>query len=156
MSPPAIGSQVQDQGLIPPVEDPKSCISLTNPYINPPVCLPVVNKVANIKHPPEDRPIRDCYGWDPMLDGEEDDSNSDQDSAMPDELQGKISGNTWRMMDQQFAQFTHASEGKDFMGSEDTLNDVFRQIGDMVVGRSTTPLYLSILHVSVNRAPLPN
>jgi hypothetical protein len=67
-----------------------------------------------------------------MLDGQEDDSNPNQNSAMPDESQGKISDNTRRMMDQQFACPTHTSVGKDFMGLEDTLNDVLRQLGDMV------------------------
>jgi hypothetical protein len=61
-----------------------------------------------------------------MLDGEGDDTNSDQDSDMPDNPHGKISGNTWKMMDQQFACPTHISIGKDFMGLEDTLNDVLQ------------------------------
>jgi hypothetical protein len=34
----------------------------------------------------------------------------------------KINQDTWWMMDQQFAHPTHTSVGKDFMGSEDTLN----------------------------------
>jgi hypothetical protein len=59
-----------------------------------------------------------------MLDGEDNDSNSNQDLDMPDNLHGKISSNTWRMMDQQFACSTHASAGKNFMDLEDTLNDV--------------------------------
>ncbi len=65
-----------------------------------------------------------------MLDGEDDDSHSNQDLAMPDDLHGKISGDTRKMMDQQFAHSTHASIDKDFMGLEDTLNDVLRWLGD--------------------------
>ncbi len=68
-----------------------------------------------------------------MLDDENDDSNIDQDLAMPDDLHGKISDNTWKMMDQQFACPTHTSVGKDFMGLEDTVNDILRQLGDTVV-----------------------
>jgi hypothetical protein len=68
-----------------------------------------------------------------MLDGEDEDSNSDQDAAKPDKLRCKISDDTRRMMDQQFAHPTHASEGKDFMGLEDTLNEVLRWLGDTVV-----------------------
>jgi hypothetical protein len=36
------------------------------------------------------------------------------------------------MMDQQFAHSTHANVGKDFMGLEDTLNNVLQWLGDMV------------------------
>ncbi len=43
---------------------------------------------------------------------------------MPDDPHGKISGNTKRMMDQQFASPTHISICEDFMGLEDTLNNV--------------------------------
>jgi hypothetical protein len=67
-----------------------------------------------------------------MLDGEDDDSNSDQDLAMPDDLHGKINDNTWKMMAQQFACPTHASVGKDFMGLKDTLNNLLRWVGDTV------------------------
>ncbi len=35
-------------------------------------------------------------------------------------------------MDQQFACPTYASVGKDFMGLEDTLNDVLQQLGETV------------------------
>jgi hypothetical protein len=35
-------------------------------------------------------------------------------------------------MDQQFAHPTHTSIGKDFMGLEDTLNNVLRQLGETV------------------------
>jgi hypothetical protein len=65
-----------------------------------------------------------------MLDGNDKDSNPGQDLAMPDE--GKISDDTRRMMDQQFAHSTHASEGKDCMVLEDTLNNVLRRLGDTV------------------------
>jgi hypothetical protein len=60
----------------------------------------VVNKAANTIHSPEDGPTKDCYGWDLMLDSKDDDSNSNQDFVMPDNLHGKISGNTQKMMDQ--------------------------------------------------------
>ncbi len=61
-----------------------------------------------------------------MLDGDSDDTISNQDLDMPDDPHGEISGNTRRTMDQQFAHPTHASVGEDFMGLEDTLNDVLR------------------------------
>ncbi len=67
-----------------------------------------------------------------MLDGEDDDSNSNQDLDMQDDLHGKISGDTWRMMDQQFARPTHASISKDFWGMEDTLNNVLLQLWETV------------------------
>jgi hypothetical protein len=67
-----------------------------------------------------------------MLDGKEDNSNSGQDSAMLDDLLGKITDDTWKMMDQQFARPTHTSVGKDFMALEDTLNDILRWLGDTV------------------------
>jgi hypothetical protein len=51
---------------------------------------------------------------------------------MPNDLHGKISDSTRKMMDQQFACPTHASEGEDFMGLEDTLNDILRWLGDTV------------------------
>ena len=35
-------------------------------------------------------------------------------------------------MDQQFACTTHASVSKDFMGPEDTLNNVLQQLGETV------------------------
>ena len=84
----------------------------------------VVNKAANTIHSLEDGPTKDCYGWDLMLDGDRDDTVSDKDLDMLEDPYGEISGNTRRMMDQQFAHPTHASIGKDFMGLEDTLNDV--------------------------------
>jgi hypothetical protein len=67
--------------------------------------------VANTIHSLEDSPTKDCYGWDPMLNGDSDDTNSDQDLEKPDNPHGKISGNTSRMMDQQFARPTHVSIG---------------------------------------------
>jgi hypothetical protein len=83
----------------------------------------VVNKAANTIHFPEDSLTKDCYGWDPMLNGDSDDTVSDQDLDMPDNPHSEISGNTRRRMDQQFAHPTHASIGKDFMSLEDTLNN---------------------------------
>ncbi len=92
----------------------------------------VVNKAANAIHSPEDGPTKDCFGWDPMLDGDSDDTNSDQDLDMPDDPQGEISGNTRRMMDPQFARPTHSSISKDVMGLKDTLNNVLQQLGETV------------------------
>jgi hypothetical protein len=86
----------------------------------------VVNKAANTIHSLEDGPTKDCYGWDLMLDGDSDDTISDQDLDMLEDPYGEISGNTRRMMDQQFACPTHASIGEDFMDLEDTLNNVLR------------------------------
>ncbi len=86
----------------------------------------VVNKAANTIHFLEDGPTKDCYGWDPMLDGNSDDTNSNQGLDMPDDPHGKISGNTKRTMDQQFAHPTHVSVGKDFMGLEDNPNNVLQ------------------------------
>jgi hypothetical protein len=68
-----------------------------------------------------------------MLDCKDEDSNSNQDSTMLDDLHSKISEDTQKMMDQQFARPTHTSVGKDFMSLEDTLNDILRRIGDRVV-----------------------
>ena len=61
-----------------------------------------------------------------MLNGDSDDTDSDQDLDMPDYPHAEISGNTRRMMDQQFARPTHASISKNFMGLEDTLNDILQ------------------------------
>jgi hypothetical protein len=95
------------------------------PYVNSSVRqLVVVNKVANTNHSAEDGPTKDCYGRDPMLDGDGDDTNSNQDLDMSDNPHSKISGNNRRMMDQQFDHPTHVSISKDFMGLEDTLNNV--------------------------------
>jgi hypothetical protein len=115
------------------VEDPKSHISVKNSYVDLPVHQLLVNEAANTIHSLEDGPTRDCYGWDLMLDGKVKDSNSNQDLAVPDELHGKISDDTWRMINQQFARLTHTSEDKDFMGLEGTLNNILRQFGDTVV-----------------------
>ncbi len=105
---------------------------VSNPYVNPPVHqLVVVNKAANTIHSPKDGPTKDCYGWDPMLNGDSDDTNSDQYLDMPANPQGEISGNTRRMMDHQFAHPTHASISEDFMGLEDTLNNVLQQLGEL-------------------------
>jgi hypothetical protein len=71
-------------------------------------------------------PTKDCYGWGPVLDGDSDDTVSGQDLDMPDDPHGEISGDTRRIMDQQVARPTHSSIGKDFMGLEDTLNDVLQ------------------------------
>jgi hypothetical protein len=98
---------------------------VNNPYVYPPVhWLVVVNKAANTIHSSENGPTKDCDGWDPMLDGEGDNTDSNQDLDMPDNLCGKISGDTRRMMDQQFARPTHVKVGEDFMGLKDTLNNV--------------------------------
>jgi hypothetical protein len=67
-----------------------------------------------------------------MLDGDSEDTVSNQDLDMPVNPHGKISGNTRRMMDQQFACPTHASVGKDFMGLENTLNYVLQHLGETV------------------------
>jgi hypothetical protein len=51
---------------------------------------------------------------------------------MPDDPHGEISSNTRRMIDQQFVHPTHASAGEDFMGLENTLNNVLQQLGETV------------------------
>jgi hypothetical protein len=89
-------------------------------------------KAANNIHSVEEGPTKDCYGWDLMLDGDSDDTNSDQDLDMPDNPHSNISGDTRRMMDQQFSHPTHVSIGKVFMGLEDTLNNVLQQLGETV------------------------
>jgi hypothetical protein len=129
---PAIDPQIDLQHPVPLVDDFKSRRSINNPYVDPPVRQLVVNKAANTIQCPEDDPTKDCYGWDSMLDGVDDDSNSNQDLDTPEDLHSKISGNTWRMMDQQFARPTHASIGKDFMGLEDTVNNALQQLGETV------------------------
>jgi hypothetical protein len=119
--------QTENQSPVLPEEGIKAHSPINNPYVDPPVHqLVVVNKVANTIHSPEDGPTKDCYGRDPMLDGDSDDTVSDQDLDMPDVPHGEISGNTRRMMDQQFAHPTHASIVKNFMGLEDTLNNVLQ------------------------------
>jgi hypothetical protein len=68
---PAANPQIDDQNPVPPVGLLKSHRSVNNPYVDPPVHqLVVVNNAASTIHSPEDGPIKDCYGWDPMLDGE--------------------------------------------------------------------------------------
>ena len=120
----AVNSQIDNQSPVLPVEGLKSHSPINNPYVDLPVHqLVIVNEAANTIHSPKNSPTKDCYGWDPMLDGDSDDTNSDQDLYMPDDPHGKISGNTRRMMDQQFACPTHVSIGKDFMSLEDTLNN---------------------------------
>ncbi len=131
---PTVDSQIDDQSPVLPVKELKSHRPVNNPYVDPPVHqLVVVNKATNTIHSPENSPTKDCYGWDPMLNGEGDDTNSDQDLDMPDDPHAKISGDTQRMKDQQFAHPTHISVGKDFMGLEDTLNNVVQQLGETVV-----------------------
>jgi hypothetical protein len=68
-----------------------------------------------------------------MLDGDKDDTISDQDLDMPDIPHGEFGCNTRRMMDQHFTHPTHASIGKDFMGLEDNLNNILQQLGETVV-----------------------
>jgi hypothetical protein len=65
-----------------------------------------------------------------MLDGDSDNTISNQDLNMPDDLHIEISGDTRRMMDQHFVRPTHTSISKDFMGLKDTLNNVLRQLGE--------------------------
>jgi hypothetical protein len=86
-----------------------------------------------------------------MLDGKDEDSNSNQDSAVPYVLHGKISDDNWQMMDQQFAHPTHASEGEDFKGLEDTLKEVLRRLGDtrLLTLRPRKSRYLSLVTKTV-------
>jgi hypothetical protein len=128
---PSADPQTENQSSVPPEEGIKAHGPVTNPYVDPPVRqLVVVNKATNTIHSPEDGPTKDCYGWDPMLDGDSDDTNSNQDLDMPHDPHGEISGDTRRMMDQQFAHPIHPSISKDFMGLEDTLNNVLQQLGE--------------------------
>ncbi len=125
--------QTENHIPVPPEEGLKAHSPLNNPYINPPVHqLVVMNKAANTIYSPEDSPTKDCYGWHPMLDGDSDDTVSNQDLDMPDDPHGEISGNTRRMMDQHFAHPTHASISEDFMGLEDTLNNILQQLEETV------------------------
>jgi hypothetical protein len=119
--------QTENQSPVLAEEGTKAHSPINNPYVDSPVRqLVVVNNAANTIHSPEDGPTKDCYGWDPMLDGDSDDTVSNQDLDMLGDPHGEISGNTRRMIDQQFARPTHASIGKNFMGLENTLNNVLR------------------------------
>jgi hypothetical protein len=72
--------QTENQSPVLPEEGIKAHISVNNPYVDPPVRqLVVVNKAANTIHSLEDGPTKDCYGWDPMIDGDSDDALSVQD-----------------------------------------------------------------------------
>jgi hypothetical protein len=125
--------QTENQSPVLPEEGIKAHSPVNNPYVNPPVHqLVVVNKVANTIHSLEDGSTKDCDGWGLMLNGDSDDTVSNQDLDMLDNPHGEISGNTRRMMDQQFTRPTHASVGRDFMDLEDTLNNVLRQLGETV------------------------
>jgi hypothetical protein len=73
----------------------------------------VVNEVANVIRAPDGISTKDCYGWDLMLDADDDNSDPDRDFEIPDNVQGE-----------QFAHPNHNNANKDFMGLEDTLNDV--------------------------------
>jgi hypothetical protein len=119
--------QTENQSPVLPEEGIKAHSPINNPYVGSPVHqLVVVNEVANTIHSPEDGRTKDCYGWDLMLNGDSDDTLSNQDLDMLDDPNGELSGNTRRMMDQQFACPTHPSIGEDFKGLEDTLNDVLQ------------------------------
>ncbi len=129
-------AEPQTENHIPvlPEEGLKAHSPVNNPYVDPPVRqLVVVNKAANTIHSPEDGTTKNCYGWDPILDGDSDNTISNQDLDMLDDPHGETSGDTRRMMDQHFACLTHTSVGKDFMGLEDTLNNVWQQLGETVV-----------------------
>jgi hypothetical protein len=119
--------QTENKSPVLPKEGIKAHCPINNPYVDPPVRqLVVVKKAATTIHSLEDGPTKDCYGWDLILNGDSDNTVSDQDLDMPDNLCGEISSDTRRMMDHQFARPTHTSIGVDFMGLEDTLNDVLR------------------------------
>jgi hypothetical protein len=122
--------QTENHSSVLPEERLKAHSLVNNRYVDPPVCqLVIVKEAANTIHSAEDGPTKDCCGWDPMLDRDSDDTVSDQDLDMPDDPHGEISGDTRRMMD---ACPTHARFGEDFMGLEDTLNNVLRQLGETV------------------------
>ncbi len=70
--------QTENQSPVLPEEGIKAHSPVNNPYVDPPVHqLVVVNKAANTIHSPEDGPTKDCYWWDPMLDGNSDDTVPD-------------------------------------------------------------------------------
>ncbi len=69
----------KNQSPVLPEEGIKAHSPINNPYVDPSVHqLVVVNKAANTIHSPEDAPTKDCYGWDLMLDGDRDDTVSNQ------------------------------------------------------------------------------
>jgi hypothetical protein len=114
LAPVHLSAEPQTKNHIPdPSEEGlKAHSPVNNPYVNLPVCqLVVVNKAANTIHSPETGPTKDCYGWDPMLDRDSDDTVSDQDLDMPDNPHEEIGGDTRKMMDQHFACPTHTSVG---------------------------------------------
>jgi hypothetical protein len=101
---PSAEPQTENQCPVLPEEGIKAHSPINNLYVDPSVRQLVgVNKAANTIHSPEDGPTKDCYGWDPMLNGDSNDTVSNQDLDMPDNPHREISGNTRRMMDQQFA-----------------------------------------------------
>jgi hypothetical protein len=76
----AVDSQTENQSPVPPEVGIKVYSPVNNPYVNLAVHqLVVVNKAANTIHSLEDGPTKNCYGWDPMLNGDSDDTNSNQD-----------------------------------------------------------------------------
>jgi hypothetical protein len=78
--------QMQNHSPVLPEEGLKAHSPVNNPYVNPPVSqLVVVNKAVNTIHSQEDGPTKDCYGWDPMLDGDSDDTIFNQDLDMLDD-----------------------------------------------------------------------
>ncbi len=78
-------SQTDNQSPVLPEEEIIAHRPANNPYVDPPARqLVFVNEAANTIHSPEDGPTKDCYGWDPMLNGDSDDTVSDQDLDMPD------------------------------------------------------------------------
>jgi hypothetical protein len=82
---PFVDSQTDSQSPVLPVEGLKLHSPVNNPYVDSSVRqLVVVNKAANTIHSAEDGPTKDCYGWDPMLNGDSDNTDSDQDLDMPD------------------------------------------------------------------------
>ncbi len=75
-----VDSKTDNQSPVPPVEGLKLHSLINNPYVDSSVRqLVVVNEVANTIHSAEDGPTKDCYGWDTMLDGDSDNTNSNQD-----------------------------------------------------------------------------
>jgi hypothetical protein len=86
---PAVDSQTDNQSPVPPVEGLKVNSPVNNPYVDSSFRqLVVVNEVANTIHSAEDGPTKHCYGWDPMLDGDSDDTNSNKDLELPEDPHG--------------------------------------------------------------------